>query len=72
MAEQDCKRYVVVNGSTWEDVDSSDDLDVTERQAEALNKEQPGIGYFVRDREERKRIQKSPAKIGEHPGSPGS
>jgi hypothetical protein len=62
MAEQDCKRYVIVNGSTWEDVAASDDLEAAEQQAEALNKAQPDIRYFVRDREERKRIQKSPAK----------
>jgi hypothetical protein len=72
MAEEDCKRYVVVNGSTWEDVDSNDDLEATEHRAEALNKQQPDIGYFVRDREERKRIQKSPAKIGEQTGGLGS
>jgi hypothetical protein len=62
MAEQDCKRYVVVNGSTWEDVAASDDREAAEQKAEALNTAQPDIGYFVRDREERKRLQKSPVK----------
>jgi hypothetical protein len=62
MAEQDCKRYVVVNGSTWEDVAASDDRETAEQQAEALNKAQPDVRYFVRDREERKRLEKSPAK----------
>ena len=62
MAEQDCKRYVIVNGATWEDVASSDDREATERQAEALNKARPNAAYFVRDREERRRIPKSPVK----------
>lgn len=72
MAELDCKRYVVVNGSTWEDVASSDDREATEREAEALNKAQPNIGYFVRDREERKRIEKPPEKSDVASGPPAS
>lgn len=62
MPEQDCKRYVIVDGTTWEDVLSSDDREATERKTDAMNRAEPDRGYFVRDRDERRKIYESPAK----------
>lgn len=60
MPEQDCKRYVIVDGTTWEDVSSGDDREGIERQTDAMNRAEPDRKYFVRDREERRKIYNSP------------
>ena len=56
MPEQECQRYVLVDQTTWEDVSSGDDPDTLQRQAEELNKQLLEPRYFVRDRDQRKRV----------------
>ena len=57
----DCKRYVIVDGISWEDVSVGDDLEALERQVDEMNASHPEKRYFVRDRDERKRVH-GPAK----------
>ncbi len=52
----ECNRYVIVDGISWEDVAAGDDLPALERKADELNAAHPEKRYFVRDRDERKRV----------------
>jgi hypothetical protein len=59
MADE-CKRYVIVDGMTWEDVAAGDNLEQLEGQADQMNEAHPEKRYFVRDRDERKRVYGPP------------